>query len=222
MTSRIRFAICSACLLARGLAIGCGSKRFDAEPPAAIARHNERQPAERRRDNRRCVVRATAADCRRRSRSRRADKPFKLGDMSSHSIRRRSRSSTRRPSGMISPCSTAWRSCARSKKALGPPPVSVEEALELRNDSPEDNAKILGTLGRLAPPDDAGVDYDADVRAARRRRSQELESAAVQQHHRRSNINGLTGVRILRLRSGHGVLSPSEMRSSPGKRARTT
>jgi peptide/nickel transport system substrate-binding protein len=41
----------------------------------------------------------------------------------------------------------------------GPPPVSVEEALALRNNSPEDNEKILNTLGRVAPKDVEGVNY---------------------------------------------------------------
>ena len=34
---------------------------------------------------------------------------------------------------------------------MGPPPITVEEALSLRNDSRETNAKIANTLGRLAP-----------------------------------------------------------------------
>jgi peptide/nickel transport system substrate-binding protein len=47
--------------------------------------------------------------------------------------------------------------------ALGPPKVSVEEALALKNDSDENNAKILDALGRVAPADGAGVDYDAKI-----------------------------------------------------------
>jgi peptide/nickel transport system substrate-binding protein len=43
----------------------------------------------------------------------------------------------------------------------GPPPVTVEQALALRNDSDENNAKILGTLSRLPPPGGEGVNYDA-------------------------------------------------------------
>lgn len=46
------------------------------------------------------------------------------------------------------------------EKASGPPPLTVKEALALRNNSPEDNQKILGTLGRVAPADGADVDYD--------------------------------------------------------------
>jgi peptide/nickel transport system substrate-binding protein len=49
----------------------------------------------------------------------------------------------------------------RKQEAAGPPPLTVDEAMALRNDSPETNAKILETLGRLAPADGAGVDYDA-------------------------------------------------------------
>ena len=41
----------------------------------------------------------------------------------------------------------------------GPPPLSVEEALALRNDSPEANERIKATLGRVAPEDEEGVDY---------------------------------------------------------------
>jgi peptide/nickel transport system substrate-binding protein len=47
------------------------------------------------------------------------------------------------------------------QQAAGAPPLTVDEALALRNHSPEANAKILATLGRLAPEDGAGVDYDA-------------------------------------------------------------
>ncbi len=40
--------------------------------------------------------------------------------------------------------------------------VSVAEALAMKNDSDEDNAKILSALGRL-PADDAEVNYDATI-----------------------------------------------------------
>lgn len=48
-------------------------------------------------------------------------------------------------------------------KSEHPPMVSVEEALSLKNDSPEANEKILSTLGQ--PPASASeVDYDATLR----------------------------------------------------------
>ncbi len=49
----------------------------------------------------------------------------------------------------------------KRQEALGPPPATVAEALQLHNDSKQDNDKILGTLSRLAPPDNTGVDFNA-------------------------------------------------------------
>ncbi|MCG8451339.1 MAG: ABC transporter substrate-binding protein [Pirellulales bacterium] len=46
---------------------------------------------------------------------------------------------------------------------LPPPELSPAEALALRNESPEDNAKIADALGRLAPEGGEGVDYDAEL-----------------------------------------------------------
>ena len=48
----------------------------------------------------------------------------------------------------------------KQQEASGQPPLTVEQALALRNDSSEENEKILATLGRLAPEDGAGVTYD--------------------------------------------------------------
>jgi peptide/nickel transport system substrate-binding protein len=49
----------------------------------------------------------------------------------------------------------------KKQEKEGPPPVTVDEALALHNDSEENNEKILNTLGRLAPEDGKGVNYDA-------------------------------------------------------------
>ncbi len=49
----------------------------------------------------------------------------------------------------------------RKKQELaGKPPVTVEEALALRNDSPTENAKLLAALGRVAPETGLGVNYE--------------------------------------------------------------
>ena len=48
------------------------------------------------------------------------------------------------------------------QKTLGPPLVTVEEALKLKNDSPENNKKILSAMGRL-PENDDDVDWDASI-----------------------------------------------------------
>jgi len=42
-----------------------------------------------------------------------------------------------------------------------PPPIPVEQALALRNTSDVENEQILNSLGRAAPADGAGIDYDA-------------------------------------------------------------
>lgn len=49
----------------------------------------------------------------------------------------------------------------KKQEQEGPPPVTVDQALALRNDSVENNEKILNTLGRLAPADGKGVDYES-------------------------------------------------------------
>jgi peptide/nickel transport system substrate-binding protein len=50
----------------------------------------------------------------------------------------------------------------REKQAGEKPLVSVEEALKLKNDSPENNDKILSALGRL-PKNKEQVDYNATI-----------------------------------------------------------
>ncbi len=50
----------------------------------------------------------------------------------------------------------------REKQAAETPLVSVEEALQIRNNSPEDNEKILSALGRLPESDDQ-VNYEATL-----------------------------------------------------------
>jgi peptide/nickel transport system substrate-binding protein len=49
----------------------------------------------------------------------------------------------------------------QKQEAAGPPPATVDEALPLRNDSPQANETILGTLSRVAPADGSGVDYNS-------------------------------------------------------------
>src|SRR5688572_11273506 len=48
----------------------------------------------------------------------------------------------------------------KKQQESGPPRITEQEALALRNDSPENGKKILDTLGRLPPADGSGVDYD--------------------------------------------------------------
>ena len=46
---------------------------------------------------------------------------------------------------------------------LPAPELTVEQALALRNNSPADNEKIIDAIGRLAPENGDGVDYDAEI-----------------------------------------------------------
>lgn len=43
------------------------------------------------------------------------------------------------------------------------PTITVKQALEMRNDSPEDNEKMLRALGQLAADDNSGVNYDSTI-----------------------------------------------------------
>ncbi|TWT30368.1 Oligopeptide-binding protein AppA precursor [Posidoniimonas corsicana] len=45
----------------------------------------------------------------------------------------------------------------------GKPEITADEALKLRNDSPETNARMRAALGQLAPEDGSGVNYNASV-----------------------------------------------------------
>ena len=52
----------------------------------------------------------------------------------------------------------------RELKSKEPAPeLTAEQALKLKNDSKEANEKLLAALGKLAPEDDAGVDFDSSV-----------------------------------------------------------
>jgi peptide/nickel transport system substrate-binding protein len=54
----------------------------------------------------------------------------------------------------------------RKAKASEPPLVTVEQALAMRNDSPEANRKIVSALSAVAPPDGKGVNWDATFNRA--------------------------------------------------------
>ncbi len=71
--------------------------------------------------------------------------------------------------------------------------ASVDEALEMRNNSEDANAKILSALGRLPPEDMAGADLDANIirhtRADVRSTNPIMISSTAE-----FEVNGLTGV----------------------------
>ena len=71
--------------------------------------------------------------------------------------------------------------------------ATVEEALNLRNNSEEDNAKILSILGRLPPPDNAGVDEDATIIRHTRADVKSTNPIMISSTSE-FEVNGLTGV----------------------------
>jgi peptide/nickel transport system substrate-binding protein len=49
------------------------------------------------------------------------------------------------------------------QRKLSPPELTAAKALALRNNSDEDNKRILDALGRVAPENGSGVDYEAEL-----------------------------------------------------------
>jgi peptide/nickel transport system substrate-binding protein len=90
-----------------------------------------------------------------------ATKPFKLGDLLEPFTPPPLAELDKTAKWIDKPVQNGMDIMRKKQAAQGPPPVSVAEALKLRYDGPGNNAKILGTLGRLAPPDNAGVDFNA-------------------------------------------------------------
>lgn len=90
-----------------------------------------------------------------------ASKPFKLGDLLEPFDPPPLAELDKTAEWVDQPVRSGMDELRKQQQAEGPPPVSVPEALALHNDSPQDNAEILNTLGRLAPADGAGVNYDA-------------------------------------------------------------
>jgi peptide/nickel transport system substrate-binding protein len=89
------------------------------------------------------------------------DKPFKLGDLIQPFTPPPLSEIDKTANWINNTVQSGMEIMRKKQEALGPPPVTAAQALSLRNDSNENNAKILGTLSRLAPPDNAGVDFDA-------------------------------------------------------------
>jgi peptide/nickel transport system substrate-binding protein len=161
MKSCIRLAVCSWCLLVAVMAIGCGSSTSSSKPKvattanegASTANSNATKPAD--------ASSATAANSDSGEAKSESEKPFKLGDLIAPFTPPPLAELDKTVEWIDNPVQSGMEIMRKKQEALGPPPVSVEEALKLRNDSAENNAKILGTLSRLAPPDNAGADFDA-------------------------------------------------------------
>jgi peptide/nickel transport system substrate-binding protein len=90
-----------------------------------------------------------------------AAKPFKLGDLIEPFTPPPLAELDKTAHWIDKPVRDGMEIMRKKQAAEGPPPVSVADALRLRNDGPENNAKILNALGRLAPQNNAGVDSSA-------------------------------------------------------------
>jgi peptide/nickel transport system substrate-binding protein len=160
MKSSTQLAVRFSCLLALSLALGCGSKsdsvskpKSDAPPASDSA--SESKPAKSDSN--------TAATQEPPASPDEPAKPFKLGDLIAPFTPPPLAELDKTAEWINNPVKSGMEMMRQQQEAAGPPPVTVAEALTLRNDSTENNAKILGALSRLAPPDNAGVNMDASL-----------------------------------------------------------
>jgi len=87
-------------------------------------------------------------------------KPFKLGDLI-EPYNPPSLEELDKTAGWVDRPVVSGMERLRQQQAQQSKPLPVEEALALRNNSDKENDEILNSLGRVAPPDGQGVDYDA-------------------------------------------------------------
>jgi peptide/nickel transport system substrate-binding protein len=124
------------CLLTGVLALGCTSKApLPPQQPAASP--------------------ASTAEA--------ADKPFQLGDLLEPFDAPSLAELERTADWLDRPVLDSMELLHQHQQAQGPPPLSVAEALALRNDSPEANEKIKAALSRVAQAGGVEVDYDATL-----------------------------------------------------------
>jgi peptide/nickel transport system substrate-binding protein len=93
------------------------------------------------------------------------DKPFQLGDMIEPFEAPPLADLEAKVEWTASPVVDAMERLRETKKSE-PPLVTVDEALAMRNDSPESNQKILSALSMLAPSDGTGVGWGATFNRA--------------------------------------------------------
>jgi peptide/nickel transport system substrate-binding protein len=130
-------------LAAIAFVVGCSSTKKDSEP---VAKTDTKQ-----------------ADTAPADAAPKSDKPFKLGNQIEKFDPPSLADLDKTAQWVNHPVQDALGDLRKAQEASGPTPVSVKDALTLRNNFPpstEANEKILKTLGRVAPADGAGVDYD--------------------------------------------------------------
>jgi peptide/nickel transport system substrate-binding protein len=137
-------------LLAFVLWIGCSSGNDSAT-----------KPAETDADNSTATTEAEAAAAEQGESV--SDKPFQLGDLIKPFDPPPLEELEKSVEWVDRPVLDSLTMMRDHQAEQGPPPLTVAEALALRNESREDNEKILGTLGRVAPEDGAGVDFESEI-----------------------------------------------------------
>lgn len=88
-------------------------------------------------------------------------KPFRLGDLVTPFTPPPLAEIDKTAGWIDQPVLSGMEIMRKKQEAEGPPKVPASDALALRNDSAENNTKILSTLSRLAPADGAGVNFDS-------------------------------------------------------------
>jgi peptide/nickel transport system substrate-binding protein len=192
-----------------GLSIGCGSKDSSSNPKVATTANEEAATTSSAPAKPADTSSTTAATSDSEEAKSESEKPFALGDLIAPFTPPPLADLDKTAAWINNSVQSGMEIMRKKQEALGPPPVSVEEALKLRNDSPENNAKILGTLSRLAPPDDKGVNFEATfVRhtAADLKSSNPLLTSSVTE----SDYNSLTGAGFFSFDQNMDFFCPSE------------
>jgi peptide/nickel transport system substrate-binding protein len=147
-------------VLVLGCVVGCGSK--ESAPPSESASTEPAAESDEPAAEAEAPATATsdpAADAEPEA----ENKPFVLGDMLEPFDAPPLEEIDKTAAWENRPVVDGMKIMREHQAKMGPPPLTAEEALKLRNESVETNAKIANTLGRLAPEDGKGVEYDAEI-----------------------------------------------------------
>lgn len=162
MKSRLHFAFGLSCMFVMAFAVGCGSSNSKSKPQPAATTETESTSSAADSETKSSTEGAKSGEDESEIKNVEPAKPFKLGDLIAPFTPPPLAEIDKTAEWIDNPVQSGMEIMRKKQEAEGPPAVSVAEALKLRN-TPETNAKILGALSRLAPPDDAGVDFDATL-----------------------------------------------------------
>ena len=193
MNPSIRRAANWSCLIVLGWIVGCTSRNDSTPKPKAdanIAKSDAAEPSS--------ATDSTAA------------KPFKLGDLITPFTPLPLAEIDKTAEWIDNPVLSGMEIMRKKQAAEGPPPASVAEALALHNDSPENNAKILNAVGRLAPEDGKGADFEATLvrhTSGDMKSSNPLFITSITEF----EYQGLAGISLIAFDQDLNYFSPSEL-----------